>query len=98
MTNRFTFRIMQKELTERDIDRIIEMAWEDRTPFDAIDWQFGLAGRWDGMSKGRELRSNVATWLRPEAFKIRSNGSVSGAYPEGFVLYTSLLTSVFLDV
>jgi len=24
------------------IDRIIEMAWEDRTPFDAIQDQFGL--------------------------------------------------------
>ena len=24
------------------IDRIIEMAWEDRTPFDAIQLQFGL--------------------------------------------------------
>jgi uncharacterized protein (TIGR03643 family) len=26
-----------------DVDRIIEMAWEDRTPFDAIQAQFGLA-------------------------------------------------------
>lgn len=25
-----------------DIDRVIEMAWEDRTPFDAIFIQFGL--------------------------------------------------------
>lgn len=25
-----------------DTDRIIEMAWEDRTPFDAIEYQFGL--------------------------------------------------------
>ena len=24
------------------IDRIIEMAWEDRTPFEAIEFQFGL--------------------------------------------------------
>ena len=29
-------------LNEKDIDRIIEMAWEDRTPFDAIQFQFGL--------------------------------------------------------
>ena len=29
-------------VTEADIDRIIEMAWEDRTPFDAIEAQFGL--------------------------------------------------------
>lgn len=26
----------------QDIDRIIEMAWEDRTPFEAIFFQFGL--------------------------------------------------------
>ena len=29
--------------SERDIDRIIEMAWEDRTSFDAIKAQFGLS-------------------------------------------------------
>lgn len=29
-------------LSERDKDRIIEMAWEDRTPFEAIEFQFGL--------------------------------------------------------
>lgn len=31
-----------KELEPKDIDRIIEMAWEDRTPFEAIEFQFGL--------------------------------------------------------
>ena len=30
-------------LSEADIDRIIEMGWEDRTPFEAIEIQFGLA-------------------------------------------------------
>lgn len=29
-------------MTADDIDRIIEMAWEDRTPFEAIRIQFGL--------------------------------------------------------
>jgi uncharacterized protein (TIGR03643 family) len=29
-------------LSLTDIDRIIEMAWEDRTPFEAIEFQFGL--------------------------------------------------------
>ncbi|MEM1405809.1 MAG: TIGR03643 family protein [Bacteroidota bacterium] len=29
-------------LTSEEIDRIIEMAWEDRTSFDAIEQQFGL--------------------------------------------------------
>jgi uncharacterized protein (TIGR03643 family) len=31
-----------KNLSVADIDRIIEMAWEDRTPFEAIAMQFGL--------------------------------------------------------
>jgi len=30
-------------LSEQEIDRIIEMAWEDRTPFDAIFFQFGIS-------------------------------------------------------
>ena len=29
-------------MNKSDISRIIEMAWEDRTPFDAIKAQFGL--------------------------------------------------------
>jgi uncharacterized protein (TIGR03643 family) len=34
---------MQKTaLSEQEIDRIVEMAWEDRTTFDAIEMQFGL--------------------------------------------------------
>lgn len=32
-----------KLFDEIQIDRIIEMAWEDRTPFDAIKFQFGLS-------------------------------------------------------
>jgi uncharacterized protein (TIGR03643 family) len=35
--------IADKELNAFAIDRIIEMAWEDRTPFEAIQFQFGLA-------------------------------------------------------
>jgi uncharacterized protein (TIGR03643 family) len=30
------------ELDTATIDRILEMAWEDRTPFEAIELQFGL--------------------------------------------------------
>lgn len=30
-------------MTEREVDRIIEMAWEDRTPFEAIKKQFGVS-------------------------------------------------------
>ena len=34
---------MKFEFTEVELDRIIEMAWEDRTPFEAILFQFSLA-------------------------------------------------------
>lgn len=33
---------MDKTFTIDQLDRIIEMAWEDRTPFDAITFQFGI--------------------------------------------------------
>jgi uncharacterized protein (TIGR03643 family) len=33
---------MSDLLTDQQTDRIIEMAWEDRTPFEAILAQFGL--------------------------------------------------------
>lgn len=29
-------------LMDADVSRIVEMAWEDRTPFEAIEAQFGL--------------------------------------------------------
>ncbi len=31
-----------RTFTEREMDRIIEMAWEDRTPFSAITFQFNV--------------------------------------------------------
>lgn len=30
-------------LEPQDVDRVIEMAWEDRTPFEAIKFQFGYS-------------------------------------------------------
>ena len=32
----------QKDFRQAQIDRIVEMAWEDRTPFEAIEHQFGI--------------------------------------------------------
>ncbi len=32
-----------KDLSEQEIDRVLEMAWEDLTPFEAIEAQFGLS-------------------------------------------------------
>ena len=35
--------LILKTLTTVDIDRIVEMAWEDRTTFDTIHDQFGIS-------------------------------------------------------
>jgi uncharacterized protein (TIGR03643 family) len=45
-------------LTRPDIDRIIEMAWEDRTPFQAIHHQFGLTNGDVINLMRRELKSS----------------------------------------
>ena len=45
-----------------DIDRIIEMCWEDRTPFEAIEYQFGLKEE-DAI---KIMRQN----LKPKSFKV----------------------------
>jgi len=36
-------KFSSKSLSESDKSRLIEMAWEDRTPFDAIEKSFGLS-------------------------------------------------------
>jgi uncharacterized protein (TIGR03643 family) len=45
-------------LTTAEIDRIIEMAWEDRTPFEAIHIQFGLAEKDVICLMRKELKRN----------------------------------------
>ncbi|MGD1937304.1 MAG: TIGR03643 family protein [Cyanophyceae cyanobacterium] len=40
------------------IDRIVEMAWEDRTPFDAIAIQFGLQEKQVIALMRREMKSS----------------------------------------
>ena len=49
-------------LSLRDTDRIIEMAWEDRTPFDAITFQFGL--------KEQEVITLMRKELKPSSFRL----------------------------
>ena len=44
------------------IDRIIEMAWEDRTTFNAIKFQFGL--------KEQEVIALMRNELQPNSFKL----------------------------
>ena len=50
-----------RPLNPEEKDRIIEMAWEDRTPFEAIAYQFGL-------SEG-EVITLMRKELKPGSFK-----------------------------
>tara|TARA_B100001094_G_C18156541_1_gene786780 strand:- start:1047 stop:1283 length:237 start_codon:yes stop_codon:yes gene_type:complete len=45
-------------MKDPNIDRVIEMAWEDRTPFDAIRDQFGIAEKDVIKILRRELKSS----------------------------------------
>lgn len=52
-------------LLEENIDRIIEMAWEDRTPFEAIEYQFGLPEKEVIQLMRQELkRSSFNRWRK----------------------------------
>ena len=53
---------MKRKLTDIEIDRIIEMGWEDRTPFDAIKMQFGL--------KEQEVITIMRRNMKPNSFKL----------------------------
>ncbi|MCB4808490.1 TIGR03643 family protein [Tamlana sp. 62-3] len=46
----------------REIDRIIEMAWEDRTTFEAIKFQFGISEQ--------EVINLMRKQMKPKSFKM----------------------------
>jgi uncharacterized protein (TIGR03643 family) len=51
-----------EQLSEKDIDRIIEMAWEDRTPFEAITFQFGISEQ--------ETIALIRREMKPSSFRM----------------------------
>jgi len=53
---------LDEDQYEQRIDRIIEMAWEDRTPFEAIEYQFGI--------KENEVRKIMRSNLKRSSFEL----------------------------
>jgi len=52
-------------LKEEDISRIIEMAWEDRTPFDAIEASYGLnQGQVEKLMRDNLTKSSFIMWRK----------------------------------
>ena len=57
--------ILRSEWVEKDRDRIIEMAWEDRTPFEAIHFQFGVSeGQVIELMRRNLKRSSFNLWRK----------------------------------
>jgi uncharacterized protein (TIGR03643 family) len=50
------------KLTDQEADRIIEMAWEDRTPFDAIESQFKVSEK--------EVIQLMRKEMKPSSFRM----------------------------
>ena len=58
-------RLSLPALSESDLSRLIEMAWEDRTPFDAIEQSFGLSETQVIQLMRRELkRGSFELWRK----------------------------------
>ncbi|MGF1491772.1 MAG: TIGR03643 family protein [Microcoleaceae cyanobacterium] len=49
-------------LDSQVIDRVVEMAWEDRTPFEAIEIQFGL--------KEKQVIKIMRREMQPSSFRM----------------------------
>lgn len=63
---------LQPPFDEATLSRIIEMAWEDRTPFEAIEREYGLAQ--DGVIK------LMRQTLKPASFRLwrkRTQGRIT---------------------
>ena len=57
--------VITLEMTGTETDRIIEMAWEDKTPFEAIQAQFGLSEAEVIVCMRRELKpSSFRNWRK----------------------------------
>ncbi|SEA96031.1 TIGR03643 family protein [Flavobacterium gillisiae] len=52
----------EHHLSDIEKDRVIEMAWEDRTTFEAIQMQFGL--------KEQEVIDLMRTEMKPSSFRM----------------------------
>jgi uncharacterized protein (TIGR03643 family) len=54
-----------KSIAEEDLNRLIEMAWEDRTPFEAIKFQFGFSqGEVIKVMRSQLKRSSFNLWRK----------------------------------
>ena len=69
-------KITLKNLNSAEVDRIVEMAWEDRTSFDAIYFQFNL--------REKEVIKLMRSNLKTSSFKIWRKRVTGRKFKHGF--------------
>jgi uncharacterized protein (TIGR03643 family) len=89
-------RATAASLTDADVSRIVEMAWEDRTPFEAIEAQFGLTeSQVIALMRGHMKKSSFQMWrqrmsgratkhaaLQPEGLRADARHRAGGRSPK----------------
>ena len=71
---------MPDQLSSQEVDRVIEMAWEDRTTFEAIEFQFGLSEAEVIALMRSELRpGSFRAWRKRVSGRRAKHGSTSSA-------------------
>lgn len=74
-----------KELTQIEIDRIVEMGWEDRTPFDAITLQFGISEKEVIDIMRREMKpSSFRMWRKRVQGRTTKHSALRGSEVDRF--------------
>jgi uncharacterized protein (TIGR03643 family) len=67
-------------LTAEDVSRIVEMAWEDRTSFEAIEAQFGLnESAVIDLMRAHMKASSFRMWRKRMAGRITKHAALRGA-------------------
>ena len=78
-------KITNKFLNSQDINRIIEMAWEDRTPFEAIKFQFNL--------QEKEVIQLMRRNIKPTSFRMWRKRVAGRKLKHGFPEYMTRFKS-----
>ena len=71
--------ILKHTLTESEVSRVVEMAWEDRTPFEVIEATFGLSESETIKLMRREMKaSSFRLWRKRVTGRVTKHRKLRG--------------------
>ena len=83
-------------MEQHNIDRIIEMAWEDRSPFEAIKMQFDYSEA-DVIALIRELKRSSLIFWRKRVNSGISQNTLKNEIPTSIALNASRQKSILMN-